>query len=378
MDFSLTEEQEAVRDLARQIFEGHVSHERLLELEKSGEWYDTTLWGELARANLTSLAVPEAYGGGGFGAFELCLALEEQGRHVAPVPLLATSVLGALPIAEFGNDAQKQRWLPEVAERQAVLSAALCELGGSVPSLPRVTARRDADGWRLDGEKECVPAAHMASAILVPARTDRGIGVFVLDPGAAGVALERQVVTHREPQSRLLLDGARVSDADVLGDPDAGASIVDWIVDRACLGLAAIQVGVADGALRQTASYVSERKQFGRPIGTFQGVALRAADAYIDIEAMRAILYEAAWRLSAGREATAEIAAAKWWAARAGQRVVHTAQHLHGGIGSDIEYPIHRHFLWAKQNELAFGGANQQLARIGAHLVGAGSAAAGA
>jgi alkylation response protein AidB-like acyl-CoA dehydrogenase len=311
MDFSLTEEQEAIRDLARQIFEGHVSHERLLELEKSGEWYDTTLWGELARANLTSLAVPEAYGGGGFGAFELCLALEEQGRHVAPVPLLATALLGALPIAEFGSDAQKRRWLPEVAERQAVLSAALCELGGSVPSLPRVSARRDADGWRLDGEKECVPGAHLASAILVPARTDRGVGVFVLDPGAAGVALERQVVTHREPQSRLLLDGARVPEADVLGDPDAGAAIVDWIVDRACLGLAAIQVGVADGALRQTASYVSERKQFGRPIGTFQGVALRAADAYIDIEAMRAILYEAAWRLSAGREATAEIAAAK-------------------------------------------------------------------
>jgi len=141
MDFSLTEEQEAVRDLAGQIFEGHVSHERLLELEKSGEWYDTTLWDELARANLTSLAVPEAYGGGGFGIFELCLALEEQGRYVAPVPLLATSLLGALPIAEFGSDAQKERWLPEVAERRAVLSAALCELGGSVPSRPRVTAR---------------------------------------------------------------------------------------------------------------------------------------------------------------------------------------------------------------------------------------------
>jgi len=297
---------------------------------------------------------------------------------VAPVPLLATSVLGALPIEAFGSDAQKQRWLPAVAEQQAVLSAALCELGGSVPSLPRVTARRDADGWRLEGEKECVPAAHLASAILVPARTDHGVAVFILDPGGAGVGLERQVVTHREPQSRLLLDGARVSDADVLGDPGAGGSIVDWIIDRAQLGLAAIQVGVADGALRHTASYVSERKQFGRPIGTFQGVALRAADAYIDIEAMRATLYEAAWSLGVGRPATAEIAAAKWWAARAGQRVVHTAQHLHGGIGSDIEYPIHRYFLWAKQNELLFGGANQQLARIGAHLVGAQSALAGA
>lgn len=369
MDFSFTEEQEAIRDLARQIFQDHVTHERLLELEKTGVWYDAALWSEVAKANLSSLALPEELGGSGFGVFELCLVLEEVGRHVAPVPLFATAMLGALPIAEFGTDEQKARWLRPVAEDEAMLTAALLELGGTVPSMPRVTARRDGDGWRLDGEKQCVPAAHLASRILVPASTGDGVGVFVLDPQTSGVTLSPQITTHREPQSLLGLDGAIVAAEDVLGDPSNGAAIVDWLTDRALLGLAAIQVGVAEAALRQTATYVSERKQFGKPIGTFQGVALRAADAYVDVEAMRGTVYQAAWRVAAGLPATAEIVAAKWWAATGGTRVVHTAQHLHGGIGSDVEYPIHRFFLWSKQNELLLGGAGQQAARLGAALV---------
>jgi 3-oxocholest-4-en-26-oyl-CoA dehydrogenase beta subunit len=369
MDFSLGEEQQAIRDLARKILSERVGHERLLELERSGEWFDGPLWSELAKANLTSLAVPEAYGGGGFGMLEICLVLEELGRHLAPVPLLPTAVLGALPVAEFGTPEQRRRWLSAVAEREAVLSAALTELGGAPPARPRATARRDGERWRLDGEKEWVPAAHLAAMILVPARTDGGVGVFALDPRAPGVALERQVATHREPVSRLVLDGAEVAAGDVLGDPSRGAEIVEWLLDRALLALAAVQLGVAEEALRRTAAYVSERKQFGRPIGTFQGVALRSADAYIDVEALRGVVCEAAWRVSAGRPASPQIAAAKWWAATAGQRVVHTAQHLHGGIGSDVEYPIHRYFLWAKQGELLLGGAHQQLARLGAQLV---------
>lgn len=369
MDFSLSEEQHAIRDLARQIFADHATHERLLELEKSGEWYDTALWSELAKANLTALALPEEVGGGGFGPIEIGLVLEELGRHVAPVPLLATAVLGAAPIAEFGTSAQRAKWLRPVADGAGVLSAAFSELGGTVASRPRVTARRDGESWRLDGEKECVPAAHLADGILVPARTDAGVGLFALDPRGAGATLERQIVTSGEPQSRLVLDGASVPAADVIGDPQRGAEIVDWTVERALLGLASIQLGLAEAAMRRTAAYVSERKQFGRAIGTFQGVALRAADAYVDVEGMRAALQQATWRVAAGRPARAETAAAKWWAATAGMRVVHTAQHLHGGIGSDVEYPIHRFFLWAKQNELLFGGANQQLARIGAELM---------
>ncbi|HKA15636.1 MAG TPA: acyl-CoA dehydrogenase family protein [Myxococcota bacterium] len=367
MDFSPSEELVAIRDLARRIFSDRVNHERLLALEKSGAWFDDELWSELARAGLTALAIPEVHGGGGLGAQELCAVFEEQGRHTAPVPLLATAVLGGLPIAEFGTAEQRERWLRPVAEREAVLSAALLEYAASDPGAPRTRAVESGGVWRLDGEKDCVPAADRASAILVPARTPEGVTVFVVDPRAAGVSLEPQIATHGEPQWRMRLSGTPAEG--VLGAPGQGGGIAAWIADRAALALAAIQVGVAEEATQRTARYVTERKQFGKAIATFQGVALRAADAWIDVEALRGVVMQAAWRVSAGRPATAAIATAKWWAAVAGSRAVHTAQHLHGGIGSDVEYPIHRFFLWSKQNELLFGGARQQSARLGAQLV---------
>jgi hypothetical protein len=368
MDFALTETQEDIRDLARQIFSDRVRHERLLELERSGEFFDLELWSALVQGGLPGVAIPERCGGSGLGALELCLVLEEQGRCVAPVPLFATALLGALPIACFGTPAQQDRWLRPVVDEGAVLSAALVELGGGDPAAPRAQARREGDGWRLSGVKECVPAAELARVILVPARAPEGVVVCALDPKSAGVAIERQITTSREPQGRLVLDGARVAADDVLGTPAQGAAIVRWLADRAMLGLAAIQLGVAQSALRDTAAYIAQRKQFGRPIATFQGVALRAADAWIDVEALRAVVMQAAWQVSAGRDAGPAIAAAKWWAAEAGSRVVHTAQHLHGGIGSDVEYPVHRYFLWSKQNELLLGGASEQAARIGARL----------
>lgn len=369
MDFRFSEEQEALRELARRIFADHSSNERSQQLEASGEWFDRDLWTALARANLTALLLPEEVGGGGCGILDACLVLEQAGRHLAPTPLLPTLLLGGLPIAAFGSAGQRERWLTPVAQGEGVLSAALHEEGSADPSRPRVTAKRDGDAWRLDGEKICVPAAPLAGAILVPARTgDREVTVFVVEPGSAGSRLERQLTTNREPQSRLTLSGARVASDAVLGAPGEGASLVRFIAERAGAGLCAVQLGLAEEALRRTAEYVTQRKQFGRPIATFQGVALRAADAFIDVEAMRATLWQAAWRLDRGLPADAELATARWWACRGGHRVVHAAQHLHGGIGADVDYPIHRFLLWAKQNEVTLGGAARQLVELGRHL----------
>jgi alkylation response protein AidB-like acyl-CoA dehydrogenase len=213
-----------------------------------------------------------------------------------------------------------------------------------------------------------VPAGTLAKLVLVPAATPDGVGVFLVERGAPGVALERQIATHREPQARLTLDGARLAADAVLGDLGAGGEIVEWMVDRALVGICALQLGVAEEALRRTAEYTRTRRQFGRPIASFQGVALRAADAYIDLEAMRSTLLQAAWRVAQELPARAEVAAAKWWACRGGQRVAHTAQHLHGGIGADVDYPIHRFFLWSKHLDVTLGGASRQLSRLGALL----------
>jgi alkylation response protein AidB-like acyl-CoA dehydrogenase len=182
------------------------------------------------------------------------------------------------------------------------------------------------------------------------------------------VRIEREDTTSGIPEARLELTGAMIDEGDVLGQVDGGGAIVEWIVERATAATCAVMSGVCREALRLTAEYTKTREQFDRPIATFQAVSHRAADAYVDAEAIRLTALQAAWRLSAGLPAAEAVAVAKFWAAEGGQRVVHAAQHLHGGIGVDRDYPLHRYFLWAKHLELTLGGATSQLLRLGAML----------
>ncbi|MFN8546068.1 MAG: acyl-CoA dehydrogenase family protein [Candidatus Binatia bacterium] len=366
MDFAFSQEQEALRELARSIFQDHVTHDRLKALEARDEWFDAVVWSELGKASLLGVAVPEAFGGSGLGFTELCLVLEEVGRAVAPVPVLASLALGGLPLAQLGTPAQQRRWLPAIASGEAILSAALVELGAPDPEQPAATARRDGGGWRLDGVKTCVPAAEQAACLVVPARTGEGTAaLFLVDPRGSGVRVERQILTNREPHGRVTLSGAM---GEALGDPAAGAAAVRWLHERAVVAYCATQVGVCDRALRMMAEYTAGREQFDRPIASFQAVHQRAADAYIDLEATRLATWEAVYRLSEDLPATDAVTIAKFWAAEGGQRAVVAAQHLHGGIGVDVDYPLHRYFLWSKHIELALGSAPEQLARLGAAL----------
>lgn len=357
MDFSLTEEQQAVADLAGQIFSGRATVERIKEIEATADRVDQELWAELARANLLAIGLPEEFGGSGLDVVALCALLEQQGRRVAPVPLWPTLFLAALPIAQFGSEAQRSAWLPGIGRGDVIATAAL-------EDITEVTAVEGASGWRLSGTKLSVPAAHVASIMLVPA----GGRMFLVDPRGAGVQLQRAETTNRSIVCQVILDGAA---GDPLGAADvADVNVLDWLLPRALLGLCAMQVGVAEEAIRMAAVYTSGRIQFGKPLSTFQGAALKAADGYIDTEAMRVTMWQAAWLLASGRDATAEVEVAKWWASEAGQRVVHTTQHLHGGLGADIDYPIHRYFLWGKQIEDTLGGASAHLARLGSVLAG--------
>lgn len=369
MDFAFTEDQEALRELALKIVGDLSTHERLKKIEASPEWFDRKLWEELAKANLLGIALPEAHGGGALGFFELCLLLESVGRHCAPVPAWPTLVLGAMPIAEFGNDEQRRRFLPGVAAGKTLLTGALVDTQSENPMEPTVTATRDGSGWKLDGVKMCVPVAHLAERILVSAKTGAdSVGLFLLDPRDGGVAMERQQTTDGEPHFRIELAAARVAEDDVLGDPLAGHKALHWLVDRAVAALCAIEVGVTERALRMTASYTSTREQFGKPIAKFQAVAQRAGDAYIDVEAIRWTTWQAVWRLSQGLTACEEVAIAKFWVGEAGHRVVYACQHLHGGTGVDLDYPLFRSYLWSKQIELTLGSATQHLLWLGRRM----------
>ncbi len=385
MEFGFSEEQAAVRQSAEAVFSGLVTPGRVREVESTDDRFDRELWAALARADLLGLAVPEADGGAGYGTVELAILLEAQGRTVAPVPLWATTVLGGLPVAAHGSERLREACLPGLAAGTTVLTAALADVAGDLaaggPGEPTVRAEptgaaptgRVPEKVLLSGTAFAVPAAHVADRVLVPAATgDGGVVIAAVDPRSPGVTVERAWTTNREVHPHLHLDGVEVETADLLGDgdPERGRSIVAWMLARAWVGLCALQVGVAEAALDQTAEYLNTREQFGRPLSTFQGTMLRAADAAIDIEAMRVTLWQAAWRLDHGLPAERAVAIASWFAKEAGQRVVHATQHLHGGMGADIDYPIHRYFLWGKQIELLLGGPSAHLARLGRQVVG--------
>jgi alkylation response protein AidB-like acyl-CoA dehydrogenase len=369
MNFSFSEEEEAAKDLAGQILGDATSFDRTrkVESDNDGPGFDRTLWAQLAESNLLGLPISESLGGQGFGFLALCLLLEEAGRNLAPVPLLESIVYTALPIQQFGSDRLKTDLIRKVIAGESLLSAALFEIGS--PALSRKVKTRavatSKDVFTLSGEKVCVPFAAAADLILVSASGDDGLGLFLISPNAAGVSLERQETTAHERQFVVKLDGVSVEVDHVLAAPGSGEKVLDWLEPRAMTALAAIAVGAAEEGLRQTAEYTSTRKQFGREIGSFQGVSLRAADAYIDVEAMRATMWQAAWQIDNRETAQKAAAVAKWWACMGGHRVSHTCQHLHGGIGSDVDYPIHRFFLRLKHVAMTLGGSNEQLSILG-------------
>ena len=361
MDFSLADDQQAAVDLIRQILTDHGAPEVLREVESGSEWFHREAWQALASADLLGLCLPEAVGGGGYGFLEACLLLQEVGRTVMPIPLWAT-LTASLTIAEFGSADQQQARLAGVVDGSTILTVALDEVDADARE-PYLRADADGDGWRLSGTKTAVPAVHLASHMLVTARDrDDGLHVFVVPTDAAGFAAERQDTFNHEPRFRLEFDGVAVGAGDELA---GGRATVNWLVDRATVGLCAVASGVSDGGMRRTADYAKDRKQFDRPIGSFQAVGHRMADCFIDNEAIRLTMFQAATHLDRGERVDSQVAVAKYWAAYGGRRVGHADLHLHGGISIDLDYPIHRYFLWAKQLENTLGAATPQLATLG-------------
>ena len=366
LDFSFSEDQIALRELVDRILDDHATPERLSAVEQDDDWFDRVAWRALADAGLLGVGLPESVGGSGGDFLESAIVLESVGRHVAPVPVLASIVTGAWPIAVYGDDAQRTRWVEPVIHGAIVLSGALQEPGNDDPTTPVTTADLGIDGWRLTGIKHCVPAAHLAERLLVPARTGVGVGVFLVDPRDPAVTVTR----HGSDESRA--DGPHHVRGCGRARPSAtprraARSCTPWSRTRpsaCCL----MQAGVSEQALRMTAQHVTNREQFGQLLASFQAVSQRAADAFIDTEAIRLTAWQAAWRLSVGLDADDEVAIAKFWAAEGGQRVAHAAQHLHGGVGADVDFPLRRYFTWAKTLELNLGSATRQLLQIGARL----------
>ncbi|HEX4019478.1 MAG TPA: acyl-CoA dehydrogenase family protein [Frankiaceae bacterium] len=359
MNFTLDESQAAVRELAAKIFADKANPERQRELEAAGEAFDGRLWSDLATAGLLGIGLPEEYGGGGLGFVEVGLLLTEAGRRAAKLPLLSTLTTAAA-LAEFGPAELAKQWLPKVADGSAVLSAALA----TFPDPPLTV---NASGT-LDGVASFVPSGMDADAILVFAGAPgAGSSAYLIDPAAAGVSRERQVTTAGAVEARVTLSGVQPL-APLDGD---GAQVREWLREHVVAGLCAMAAGITAAALDLTTAYAREREQFGKPIAAFQAVAQRAADAFIDVKAIRLTALQACWRVASGLPAGEQVAVAKFWAADGGKRVMHAAQHIHGGIGVDKDYPLHRLFLSYTATELSLGGATEQLLLLSDELASA-------
>lgn len=366
MDFSLTEEQRDVQELASKMLADHADNERLKQLEQAEDRFDSELWQALADAGLLGLAVDAAHGGMGYGFETLCLLVEEVGRSMAPVPVVSVLVESAMVLAKFGSEQQKNELLAALVAGKLLLSAALIEPDNEDSTQPATTATgRAQGGYTLDGAKHCVPLAHRAERILVAARGEQGPVLVLLDPGAAGVAVKPQLVTSGEQQYQLLLEGVEVAPEAVVAEGEIAAHALRYQQQHSQAAMCAMAVGLTDRMTRMSAEYTSQREQFGRQIATFQAVAHRAADCYIDVECLRLVTQQAVAQLQSGQDAAEAVQVAKIWCGDVTHRVSQAAQHMHGGIGVDRDYPLFRYCLWARQLELSLGSSASLTASLG-------------
>ncbi|MFJ4687775.1 acyl-CoA dehydrogenase family protein [Streptomyces sp. NPDC088789] len=360
MDFTFSEEQQAAAEAARGVFADVAPDAVPSPALSSGpvaDDLDRALWARLADADLLSLLLAPEHDGAGLDTVALCLVLRESARVLARVPLLE-STAAAAAVQRYGDPRTHSALLARAGRGESVLTVAAHGRTGHDPAERAVTARRDGDTWVLDGTQTAVPWAYEADLTLVPAHTGDDRSVLALVPrGHPGTGLAEQVSTSGERLGELRLDGARIPAREVI---DA-AGAWEWLRDLLATGTCALALGLGERVLAMTGEYAGKREQFGHPIATFQAVAVQAADRYIDLRAMAATLWQAAWRIDAGASGalpvSGDVAVAKIWASEGVRRVVQTAQHLHGGFGADVEYPLHRYHAWAKQLELSLGPA---------------------
>ena len=365
MDFRFSEEQQAAVEAAGAVF-GGVAPDAVpspaLVPGAVADDFDRALWERLAGADLLSLLLDEEFGGAGLDAIALCLVLRESAKVLARVPLLE-SCAAAAAVQAYGARELREELLRRAGAGDLVLTVAAHGRTGHDPAELAVTAGRDGDLWVLDGVQTAVPWAHNADFVLVPARTSADRTVLALVPRVHedlpldGLALAEQISTAGERLGELRLDAVRLPDRYVLDTEGAWP----WLRDLLTVGTCALALGLGTAVLGMTSDYTGKREQFGDPLATFQAVAVQAADRYIDLRAMEATLWQAAWRISTGAAgalpASGDVAVAKIWAAEGVRRVVQTAQHLHGGFGADTDYPLHRYHAWAKHLELSLGPA---------------------
>lgn len=365
MDLTLSEEQEMLKKMARDFLSNKLPKTAVKEIEESELGYSPELWREMAELGWMGLVFPEKYGGSGMTFLDLAVLLEEMGRACLPGPYFSTVILGGLTILDVGSEEQKQKYLPQIASGEKIFTLALTEPSARYDAAAiEVKATASGDVYILNGTKLFVPDAHIADYLLCVARTDerakadKGITIFIVDAKSPDISYTILKTIANDKLCEVVFNQVRVPKENILGGLNQGWSEVKKIIERAAIAKCCEMVGHLQQALDTTVNYAKERKQYDRPIGSFQIIQHYCADMATDVDGSRLSTYQAAWMVSEGLPCTKEVAIAKAWASLACERVMALAHQIHGAIGVTIDHDLQYYTRRAKAAAVTFGDAN--------------------
>ena len=373
MALVLNEEQVMLKDSAAGFLaeKATVAHLRALRDSDSDRGFSDDVWKEMAQMGWAGIAIDEAFGGLGYGYTGLGLVLEQVGRNLSASPLQSTVLVAATLVAQLGNAQQKEQWLPAIAAGDKLVTLALQEGSHHAPQQCVLSATPDGEDYVLNGSKVLVLDAGAADSFIVIARTagaagdEQGLSAFLVDADTAGLAIERRSLVDSRDAGALALEGVRVPAANLLGTVDEAWDGLTRALDIANIGLASELLGLSTEAFERTVAYLKERKQFGRVIGSFQGLQHRAAELFAELELARSIVLQALHSIDGGEQELSLLAsAAKAKLCEVAQRATNEAIQMHGGIGMTDEHEIGFFIKRARVAQHTFGDYNYHLDRF--------------
>jgi 3-oxocholest-4-en-26-oyl-CoA dehydrogenase beta subunit len=365
MDFTFNEEQEMLKTSARDFLATKCPKTYVKEMQTDAKGYSPELWKEMTELGWQGLVLPEKYGGSDMKFLDLAVLIDEMGRACLPGPFFSTVILGAMTVKEYGTDAQQQKYLPGIASGKTIMTLALNETDGRYNARSiKLKAHNTKDGYVLNGTKLFVSDANVADVMLVVARTaddanpEHGITVFIVDAKNSGITSTLLETIAHDKLCEVNFNNVHVPAENVLGKVGDGWQIARKVIERAAVAKCCDTVGVMQRVLDMTIDYAKDRKQFGKPIGSFQIIQHYLAESLQDVDATRFSAYQAAWRLSEGKSALRETAIAKTWLTDAYDRVLTKAHQIHGAIGVTIDHDLHYYTIRGKAAELSYGDAD--------------------
>jgi len=375
MDFDLSGDQKILQTSVREFLNKECSKDKVRELEEDERGYDIEMWKKMAELEWMGVVFPEEYGGTEGDFIDLMILVEEMGRYILPSPFFST-ILSSLSILEYGDEGQKEKFLPKIAKGEEIWTLALMESSVTYEASGiKLRAIPEKEEYILEGTKLFVPYAHVADRLLVVARTSEeknpkdGITVFIVDVAKTkGLEVEVIPTAAHDKQCEVRFDHVKVSKDNVLGDVGRGWDVVNFIIQRGAVLKCAEMVGGAQAVLEMTNDYAKERVQFDRPIGSFQAIQHKLADMFTEIEGLRYLVYEAAWMINAGSPSDLLISMAKAKANEVYQRTCIEGIRIHGAIGFTREEDVGLYYLRTKAAEFAFGDTDSHRKQIAIEL----------